>query len=47
MSHWTEAALSDLRAVEAYIARHSPQYYDITSPPRQHGLLPGGGLVGK
>ncbi len=24
--HWTEAALSDLRAVEAYIARHSPQY---------------------
>ncbi len=24
--HWTEAALTDLRAVEAYIARHSPQY---------------------
>ncbi len=24
--HWTEAALSDLRAVEAYIARHSAQY---------------------
>lgn len=24
--HWTEAALSDLRAVETYISRHSPQY---------------------
>jgi toxin ParE1/3/4 len=24
--HWTEAALADLQAVEAYIARHSPQY---------------------
>jgi plasmid stabilization system protein ParE len=24
--HWTEAGLADLRAVETYIARHSPQY---------------------
>lgn len=24
--HWTEAALSDLRAIETYIVRHSPQY---------------------
>jgi toxin ParE1/3/4 len=24
--HWTEAALSDLRAAEVYIARHSPRY---------------------
>jgi toxin ParE1/3/4 len=24
--HWTESALSDLRAVETYIARHSAQY---------------------
>ncbi len=24
--NWTEAALADLAAVEAYIARHSPQY---------------------
>jgi len=24
--HWTEAALSDLRAIEAYISRHSAQY---------------------
>jgi hypothetical protein len=24
--HCTEAALSDLRAVEAHIARHSPRY---------------------
>lgn len=24
--HWTEAALSDLRAVEAHFARHSPRY---------------------
>ena len=24
--HWTDAALTDLRAIEAYIARHSPQY---------------------
>jgi toxin ParE1/3/4 len=24
--NWTEAALADLRAIEAYIARHSPQY---------------------
>ena len=24
--HWTEAALADLRAVETYIGRHSPQY---------------------
>lgn len=24
--HWTEAALSDLRAIEAYLARHSPRY---------------------
>jgi toxin ParE1/3/4 len=24
--HWTEAALSDLHAVEVYIGRHSPQY---------------------
>jgi toxin ParE1/3/4 len=24
--HWTEAALADLRAVEAYIGRHSQQY---------------------
>jgi toxin ParE1/3/4 len=24
--HWTEAALSDLRAIETYITRHSPQY---------------------
>lgn len=23
---WTEAALGDLRAVEAYIGRHSPRY---------------------
>ena len=24
--HWTESALADLQAVEAYISRHSPQY---------------------
>jgi toxin ParE1/3/4 len=24
--HWTEAAIADLRAVEAYIGRHSGQY---------------------
>lgn len=24
--HWTEAALADLRAAEAHIARHSTQY---------------------
>jgi plasmid stabilization system protein ParE len=24
--NWTEAALTDLRAIEAYIARHSPEY---------------------
>jgi len=24
--HWTEAGLTDLRAAEAYVARHSPQY---------------------
>lgn len=24
--NWTEAALTDLRAIETYIARHSPQY---------------------
>ena len=24
--NWTEAALTDLRAIEAYIARHSQQY---------------------
>ena len=24
--HWTEAALADLRAIEAFIARHSPRY---------------------
>jgi plasmid stabilization system protein ParE len=24
--NWTEAALADLRAIETYIARHSPQY---------------------
>jgi plasmid stabilization system protein ParE len=24
--HWTEAALSDLRAAETYIARHSARY---------------------
>lgn len=24
--HWTEAALADVRAAEAYVARHSPQY---------------------
>lgn len=24
--HWTEAALADLHAAEAYIARHSAQY---------------------
>jgi toxin ParE1/3/4 len=24
--HWTEAALADLQAAEAYIARHSHQY---------------------
>jgi toxin ParE1/3/4 len=24
--HWTESALADLEAVEAYISRHSPQY---------------------
>jgi toxin ParE1/3/4 len=24
--HWTEAALSDLRAIEGYLGRHSPQY---------------------
>ncbi len=24
--HWTEAALADLQAAEAYIARHSEQY---------------------
>lgn len=24
--HWTEAALADLRAAEAYVARHSAQY---------------------
>jgi toxin ParE1/3/4 len=26
--YWTEAALADLRAVQAYIARHSPRYAD-------------------
>jgi plasmid stabilization system protein ParE len=26
--YWTEAALADLRAVHAYIARHSPRYAD-------------------
>jgi toxin ParE1/3/4 len=24
--HWTESALADLRAIETYVARHSPQY---------------------
>ncbi len=24
--HWTESALTDLQAVETYIARHSPRY---------------------
>jgi plasmid stabilization system protein ParE len=24
--NWTEAALGDLAAAEAYVARHSPQY---------------------
>jgi plasmid stabilization system protein ParE len=24
--HWTEAALADLQAIEAYIRRHSRQY---------------------
>ena len=24
--NWTEAALADLRAIEVYISRHSPQY---------------------
>jgi toxin ParE1/3/4 len=24
--HWAESALADLQAVEAHIARHSPQY---------------------
>ena len=24
--YWSEAALADLRAIEAYIARHSPHY---------------------
>lgn len=24
--HWTEAALADLEAIEAYVGRHSPQY---------------------
>jgi toxin ParE1/3/4 len=24
--HWTEAALADLRGIEAYIARHSERY---------------------
>jgi plasmid stabilization system protein ParE len=24
--HWTEAALTDLRALEAYIGRHSTRY---------------------
>jgi plasmid stabilization system protein ParE len=24
--NWTESALADLRAIEAYISRHSPQY---------------------
>lgn len=24
--HWTQAALADLEAVEAYISRHSPRY---------------------
>jgi addiction module RelE/StbE family toxin len=24
--YWTEAAIADLRAIEAYISRHSPRY---------------------
>jgi plasmid stabilization system protein ParE len=24
--HWTESALADLRAIEAYVGRHSSQY---------------------
>ena len=27
--NWTEAALSDLRAIEAYIARHSSRYATV------------------
>ncbi|MFO0887811.1 MAG: type II toxin-antitoxin system RelE/ParE family toxin [Isosphaeraceae bacterium] len=49
---WTEAALADLRAVEAYIARHSEQYAHamverildrtelLTSQPRLGPVVP-------
>jgi toxin ParE1/3/4 len=29
--NWTEAALADLRGIEAYISRHSPQYGHCTA----------------
>lgn len=50
--YWTEAALADLRAIEAYIERHSPRYalsmveriFDrselLTSQPRLGPMVP-------
>lgn len=45
--YWTEAAIADLRAVQAYIARRSPRYasamvqriIDRTEPLSQHPLI--------
>jgi len=45
--HWTEAALSDLRAVVVYLGRHSPRYargmvdriFARTGSLRAHPLL--------
>jgi hypothetical protein len=30
--HWTEIALSDLRAIEAYVSRHSEWSCEWTTP---------------
>ncbi|MFO0808559.1 MAG: type II toxin-antitoxin system RelE/ParE family toxin [Gemmataceae bacterium] len=50
--HWTESALRDLRAIEAYIGQHSPRYalsmveriFDRTgvlaTHPRQGAMVP-------
>jgi plasmid stabilization system protein ParE len=50
--HWTEAALADLRAIQAYISRHSSQYatslierlFDrsaqLANHPRLGGVVP-------
>lgn len=50
--HWTEAALADLRAAEAYVARHSAQYAaslverifartgQLADQPRLGGMVP-------